>query len=212
MTGEGTPRPTFDLRRASPYLEIFLALGGFIAYLYWRSPGFWGDGADRGNAIMELVDKGRLAAMRYSYVGPLFSIPFYILDKWFHSNHRLFFRYNYFVFATGAVVACLTLRKRVDPQQLGRFFLLILTASMFPYHIRTFYGETFSAVFAAVGILLVTYGRPVWGWSLMVLAVLNTPALAVAMALVCVATAVSERKWQHLSPLLIVAAGIPLEW
>ena len=211
MTREANQSPAFDLRRAMPYLEILLALGGFIAYLYWRSPGFWGDGADRGNAIMELIDKGRLTPMRYSYVGPLFSIPFYILDKWFHSNHRLFFRYNYFVFATGAVVAYLTLRKRVDPQQLGRFFLLILTASMFPYHIRTFYGETFSAVFAAVGILLVTYQRPVWGWSLLVLAVLNTPALAVGMALVAVATAFSEKRWQHLLPLVVVTAGILLE-
>src|SRR5215471_13502857 len=212
MTREANQSPAFDPRRAMPYLELLLALGGFSAYLYWRSPGFWGDGADRGNAIMELIDKGRLTPMRYySYVGPLFSIPFYVLDKWFHSNHRLFFRYNYFVFATGAVVACLTLRKRVDPQQLGRFFLLILTASMFPYHIRTFYGETFSAVFAAVGILLVTYRRPVWGWSLVVLAVLNTPALAVGMALVAVATALSEKKWQHLLPVLVVVAGILLE-
>src|SRR5215831_16560749 len=212
MTRKANQSPAFDPRRAMLYLELLLALGGFIAYLYWRSPGFWGDGADRGNAIMELIDKGRLTPMRYySYVGPLFSIPFYVLDKWFHSNHRLFFRYNYFVFATGAVVACLTLRKRVDPQQLGRFFLLILTASMFPYHIRTFYGETFSAVFAAVGILLVTYRRPVWGWSLVVLAVLNTPALTVGMALVAVATAFSEKKWQHLLPLLVVVAGSLLE-
>jgi len=211
MAGESTQGRAFDLRRAAAYLETFLLLGGFVAYLYWRHPGYWGDGVDRGNAIMDLMEKGRLTPMKYSYVGPLFSIPIYILDKLFHSNHRFFFRYNYFVFATAAAVAYFTLRKRIDPAHLRRFFLLVLAASMFPYHIRTFYGEMFSAVFAAVGILLVTYGRPVWGWSLLSLAVLNTPALAVGMALVCVATAWTERKWQHLLPLLAVAAGILLE-
>jgi hypothetical protein len=82
---------------------------------------------------------------------------------------------------------------------------------MFPYHVRTVYGETFSAVLAAVGILLVTHGHPVGGWSLTTLAVLNTPPLAVGMALVSVATAWNERKWQHLVPLAIAAGGILLE-
>ena len=211
MTTERTKGAAFDLRRATAYLETFLLLGGFVAYLYWRPPGYWGDGEDRGNAIMDLIDKGRLTSMKYSYVGPLFSIPFYLLDKWFHSNHRLFFRYNYFVFAIGAAIAYFTVRKKIEPALWRRFFLLLLTASMFPYHVRTFYGETFSAVFAPVGILLVTYGHPLGGWSLTTLAVLNTPALAVGMALVCIATTWREGKWQHLLPLVIAAAGILLE-
>ena len=57
MTREGPQSPAFDLRQAMPSLETFLVIGGFIAYLYWRSPGYWGDGEVRGNAIIELVEK-----------------------------------------------------------------------------------------------------------------------------------------------------------
>ena len=65
MERERTKSPAFDLRRATAYLETFLLIGGFVAYLYWRPPGYWGDGEDRGNAIMDLIENGRLTPIKY---------------------------------------------------------------------------------------------------------------------------------------------------
>src|SRR5262249_26501709 len=92
-----------------------------------------------------------------------------------------------------------------------RFFLLILTASMIPYHLRTFYGEVFSAVCAGLGILLLTQGRLVWGWALVILAVVNTPALAVGLAFVSLLISFERRDPRPRLARLVAAAGLLLE-
>jgi hypothetical protein len=149
--------------------------------------------------------------MKYSYVGPLFSVPLYLIDKLLRFDGRLFHRYNYFLLAAGFFIAYRVLRRKTERANLRRFFLLILTASMFPYHLRTFYGEVFSAVCAGLGILLLTQGRLVWGWALVILAVVNTPALAVGLAFVSLLIAFERREPRHLLALLVAAAGLLLE-
>ena len=210
MTAETTSSGS-ALRRAAARLEAALILAGFVSYLTWLPAKQWGDGGVRARAIASLIETGHLAPMKYSYVGPLFSVPLYLIDKLLRLDGHLFYRYNYFVLAAGFLVAYLVLRQKTERANLRRFFLLILTASMFPYHLTTFYAEVFSAVCAGLGILLLTQGRFGWGWALVILAVVNIPALAVGMAFVSVLVAFERREPRHLLAPLLVAAGILLE-
>ncbi len=211
MTLETPTNSGSALSRALAHLEAILIFAGFTSYLVWLPAKTWGDGGVRAQAIVTLVETGRLTSMKYSYVGSLLSIPLYLADKLLRFEERLFYRYNYFVLAAGFAIAYLVMRKQTDRSNLRRFFLILLTASMFPYHLTTFYGEVFSAVCAALGILLLTQRRSGWGWALVALAVANTPALAVGMAFVSVIIAVERRDGRHLLPLLFTAGGILLE-
>ena len=211
MTAETSTSSGAAFRRAAARLEAALIFAGFICYLAWLPAQRGGDGGVRARAIATLVDTGHLTSMKYSYVGPLFSVPLYLIDKLLRFEGRLFYRYNIFVLAAGFVIAYLVLRQRTERSNLRRFFLLILTASMFPYHLMTFYGEVFSAVCAGLGILLLTEGRWGWGWLLVILAVANTPALAVGMAFVSMLVALERRDPRHLLAPLLAAAAILLE-
>jgi hypothetical protein len=211
MTAETSTSSGSAFRRAAARLEAALIFAGFISYLAWLPAKTGGDGGVRARAIASLVETGHLTPMKYSYVGPLFSVPLYLIDKLLRFNGHLFYRYNYFLLAAGFFIAYLVLRQKTDRANLCRFFLLILTASMFPYHLSFFYGEVFSAVCAGLGILLLTQGQFGWGWPLVILAVVNTPPLAVGMAFVSVIVAFERRQPRHLLAPLLAAAGILLE-
>jgi len=211
MTAETSTSSGSAFRRVASRLEAVLIFAGFISYLAWLPAKMGGDGGVRARAIVSLVETGHLTPMKYSYVGPLFSVPLYLIDKLLHFDGRLFHRYNYFLLAAGFFIAYRVLRRKTERANLRRFFLLILTASMFPYHLRTFYGEVFSAVCAGLGILLLTQRRFGWGWALVILAVVNTPALVVGLAFVSVLVAFEHRESRHLLAPLLAAAGILLE-
>jgi hypothetical protein len=185
--------------------EWFLVLGTFVAQLLGLSTQYWGDGELRGEAIKHLVDQHQLTPILYSYVGPIFSVPFLYLDRLLNEHGNLFTRYNFFVLGIVAGLAVWKLHRHADAAMLRRFLLLILVASMFPFHLTTFYGEVFSAVTVALGLALLVHQRSWFAWVLIVLGVLNTPALLVAAALALGLDAWQTRRF-HGALALVVSA------
>lgn len=199
--------------RSNLELTTLLALTGLGWIFLWiyLPQAYWGDGQVRGDNLLKLLETGQLTPSRYSYIGPLFSTPLALLDRFAAEPGDLFRRYNHILFAGYAVAALLALWRRVDRVFLARLLLLALTCSMFPYHLRTFYGETFSALGIAVGLTLVCFERPVLGWALAIVAAANTPALGPSLALVAAAVAWSRRDWRHLIPVAVAASLVLLE-
>jgi hypothetical protein len=91
------------------------------------------------------------------------------------------------------------------------FFLLLIAASMFPNHLRGYYGETFTALLAGMGLLLVACGYRVGGWVAVVLGVANTPAVLLGLALAVIRRVFERRTPRVLSALAAAVALIGAE-
>src|SRR4029453_10826702 len=83
---------------------------------------------------------------------------------------------NTLVFFAGLAAMALLLRRYVQPALFRRLVLLLLAASMFGHHTQLFFGEVLTAMFTAVGLVLVVVGQPVSGFALLILGAVNTPA------------------------------------
>jgi len=78
----------------------------------------------------------------------------------------------------------LWLKDWFDHKLILTFLFLLTFGSMFPGHLINYYGEVFSAVCLALGAVGLATKKPVIGWALLILAVINTPALIVPFFLV----------------------------
>src|SRR5436190_16805481 len=91
-------------RRTVAYLDFgLLALG--LAIYTSRSGSIFLDGLDRFNAVQQLATHGTLSDTRYSFWGPLFSLPLWPLGHVFQTPEWWLGRYNFFLFvlALGAL-------------------------------------------------------------------------------------------------------------
>jgi hypothetical protein len=195
---------------ASATIETALVVAGLIALVLLPHDIFW-DAAYRFRAISALVEHGRLSDTRYSLVGPLFSVPFWLLGTWIQSPEWWVARFNLICFIAGLAVTYWLLRTQVDRGLLRKFFLLLIAASMFPNHLEAYYGEVFTALGVGVGLVAVTRGttRAAWaGWTAVVLGVANTPAALIALACVVAQRALQHRRWRYLLAFVAAAALI----
>jgi hypothetical protein len=133
-----------------------------------------------------LVHQQQITSMRYSMVGPLFSLPLWPISSFFNDPTIVIARYNFVLFAIFLLILYLWLRKWFDQRLLLTFLLLLAFGSMFPGHLINYYGEVFSAVCLALGSVALATNKPVLGWLLSILAVLNTPALFVPFLLMVI--------------------------
>jgi hypothetical protein len=191
----------------SARVEGALILLGLAALLFLLPHSIFGDAFDRMRELTLLLGKGVISSRKYSMIGPLFSSPLWLLGNATHSPFGALARYNWTIFALCLGATYWLLRDRVERRLLRVFFLLLIAASMFPNHLRGYYGETFTALLAGMGILLVACGYRVGGWVAVVLGVANTPATLVGMALVVV-----RRVFERRTPgvLLVLAAAAAL--
>lgn len=194
-------------RRALAIAEWVLVASALFLLGFVVVHGIWGDAAFRFENLEELLERGQLKPRRwegagYSLVGPLFSAPLYLLGKLLGSPRPWVSHFNACLVAAFALASLVLLRKRVEGVVLRRFALLVLGASMFPFHSAAYYAEVFSAVFAAAGLAAVAFGHRVVGWAAVVLASVNVPALLVPLALVCAWVTWTERSLRHLLPIL----------
>lgn len=157
--------------------EIILMLGGLYAnYKFLPHYVLGVDAQVRFREISNLLNYGTMPTMKYSIVGPAFSIPFWLLGKVYQSSIWWCEHYNLILFSFGLLLLYLLLHKHVERGVLHRFILLLIVASMFGNHITNYYSEVFTALCVGIGIVAVTIG-PAWGgWSAIVLGVVNTPA------------------------------------
>jgi hypothetical protein len=144
----------------------------------------------------------------YSLVGPLFSAPLYALG-WIVADPRWWCaRFNALLLAAGFAATSRLLCNDDERRILRTFFLLVLTASMFPAHLADYYGEVFTAVLVLVGIAALGSGRPALGWILIIVGVANTPAALVGLLFVAIKKVVDSRRLRHVVP--VVAAVLLL--
>ncbi|MGH9461499.1 MAG: hypothetical protein ACRD1X_09805 [Vicinamibacteria bacterium] len=179
-------------------IELALIFLGLVV-LFWCLPfDITGDGYIRFRALRYLLTAERIVSMSYSMVGPLFALPLWLLGKLYQSAEWWVARFNFFVFAAGLFIFYRLLRNRVDARTARRFLLILMFGSMFPNHLKDFYGEVFTAVFVGVGVLAAQVGHPRWGWSGVVVGAANTPASMIGLGAMGLSETVSTRRFRFL--------------
>jgi hypothetical protein len=170
-----------------------------------------GDGRVRFVTLTNLLEHGTLTNTPYSIVGPLFSAPLYYLGKLALGSEWWCARFNTLLLAGALVATASLLRGHVDRRLLRTFLLLLVAASMFPNHVRAYFGEVFTALLVLLGITALSTGRQRLGWTAMILGVANTPATFVGLLFVAIKHVRDSRRVRHVIPVLLAASLILLE-
>ena len=190
--------------------QAWIALGILLLFLVVPHA-ISADGKVRFDALADLLERGSLSAAPYSLVGPLFSAPLYYLGKLTGGAEWWCARFNTVLLAGSLAVTTVLLRRSVDARLLRTFSLLIVAASMFPNHVRGYFGEMFTAVFVMVGIAALSSARPRLGWAMLILGVVNTPATLVGLLLVAIRHVRESRQLRYVIPVVVAASLILLE-
>src|SRR6266852_3859247 len=165
------------------WFETALILLGLVGILILLPHSTGYDGQDRFDALSAMLTQGTIPDIKYSMVGPFFSIPFWYLGKLYQSPLWWISRYNLFVFSAGLLATYWLLKDRVNRGLLRKFFLLLIVASMFSHQLMFYYGEVFTAIFVAVGCVAIVVGPELAGWCVIILGVVNTPATLLGLVL-----------------------------
>lgn len=200
--------------RYKKYIALFetaLIVLGLLGILFLLPHNNGGDGWIRFNALSEMLNEGKMPTIKYSMVGPIFSIPFFFLGKIYQTSYWWSSRYNVFVFAAGLLATYWLLKDRIAHSLLRKFFLLLIVASMFSYHLQFYYGEVFTAIFVAVGCIAIVVGPELAGWCLIILGVVNTPATILGLILLDVMHMFENRRVRYALGVIVAVALIMLE-
>jgi hypothetical protein len=185
-------------------VEILLILLGFGFMLKSFPILYFYDGIARLNAMQELLH-GTISPVSYSLVGPLFSLPLWVVQKWHPTWWWDPQKYNVYLLMAFMLATYISFRKRIDRSLLRKFFLILIVASMFSDQVKYFGGETFTATFVGFGGLAITLA-PAWlGWITIVLGVVNTPATLAGLFCLSLKKSWDDKRWRY--GLAIVAAG-----
>jgi hypothetical protein len=188
--------------------EIILIVSGLYAmYKYLPHYVLGIDAQIRFRAISDLLTYGKIPNMKYSLVGPGFSIPFWLLGKVYESSIWWCERYNLFIFAIGLLVMYFLLKDRIDLSLLHKFLLILIVASMFGNHITNYYSEVFTAMCVGVGIVAIAVGPRLSGWCAIVLGVVNTPATLPGLCFVVLKQVYDNRRLRYILA-VVMAAGL----
>jgi hypothetical protein len=189
---------------------VLLALG--FGLLFAVVPhGIYGDATVRFGALHDLIERGTISPMAYSFVEPLFAVPFYLVGKIWLGPEWWCARFNTALLAIGFLVARALLRTPDERRSLNLCWLTLVAASMFPNHLRDFNSEPLTAVFVAVGLIAVCAGYALAGWTAVVLGVVNTPAAMLGLAFVAGVHAWNTKRWRHLAAVPAAVALLLLE-
>ncbi len=140
-------------------------------------------------------------------VGPLFALVLWPLGKLYQSAEWWIARFNFFVFAGGLFVFYQLLKDKLDPSVVRKFLLILLIGSMFPNHLKDFYGEVFTAMVVGAGILATQVGHPGWGWGGTIVGAVNTPASLIGVGCVAGSEALHKKRFRYLL-VPLVAGGL----
>jgi len=160
---------------------VLLALG--LAVLLFGPHFIDGDGVERFKALDALLSRGEVWPTPYSLIGPLFSSPLWLMGRIGPSAEWWCSGYNFILFALGLLVMDRLLRAAVSGPARRRFLMLLVFGSMFAHHVQNYYGELFTALLVASGVLAVAVRRSAWGWPCLILGAANTPASLVGLLL-----------------------------
>ena len=144
-------------------------------------------------------------------VGPMFALLLWPLSKLYESAEWWIARFNFFVFAGGLFVFYRFLKDKLDPSVVRKFLLILLIGSMFPHHLKDFYGEVFTAIVVGAGILATQVGHPGWGWGGTIVGAVNTPASLIGVGCVAGSEALHKKRFRYLLVPLVAGGLFMLE-
>jgi hypothetical protein len=199
------------LRSARKTVELYLLAAGALLLFFVLPHEIQGDGRARFLALAELVEWRELSPIAYSMIGPLASLPLYALGEAFLTPAWWCAHFNAAVFLAGIWIIDELLRAHIDRAIRVGFLLLLVAASMFPYHIEGYFAELFTAMLAGAGLLAVGLGRPVAGWTAAAVGVVNTPSALAGLGVAAAQQSWDSRRLRHLLPVVAAAGAILLE-
>jgi hypothetical protein len=164
------------------------------------------DAAIRYQALVHFVHTGTPTAMKFPFIGPLFAAPLWYLGHLVATPTWLVLRFNLILFALALAAMWWLLRDRIDRTLLRLFLLILVSASMFPWHTQDFLAETFTTVLVGVGVVGGVVGGRTLGWLVVALGAANTPASLPGSVLVAVKRAIDTRRLRYLG--VPVAAAV----
>ncbi len=191
--------------------ETALIVVGLAALLLFLGHHVYSDAEVRYQELSTLLLHGAISHSKFSLIGPLFSTPVWLVGGWLHLPHHGVGVYNWCVFTVGVGALYLLLKDHIDRGLLRTFLLLLIAASMFPFHLTNYFGEVFTAVCVAVGLVAVQVWRPTLGWAAVVVGVANTPATLVGLGFVVTVRAIQTRRLRSVLPVFAAAALIASE-
>jgi hypothetical protein len=162
---------------------LFLLLGAGVAGLFFLPFSISGDGTIRYQFMDTLVHHLQIVPMKYSIIGPLFSLPLWLISLPLKDPSIIISRYNLLIYAGSIIVLYQWLKTHFNRKLLITFLFILSFASMFPAHLLHYNGEVFSAVCLILGTAALAIKKDWIGWISLILAVLNTPALLVPFVL-----------------------------
>lgn len=190
----------------SATVEWALIVVGLIAMQVLLPFGLFGDGGERYDELSALLEHGAISSSFYSLVGPLVSAPLYLVGRVFGHPDAWVAHFNSLVFDLGLLALYRLLRHRLDPRVLRTFFLILMTASLFPNAIIGYYGETFTAITVGVGLVAAVFGPALAGWASAVIGTVNTPGVLLGLALASLHRVFARWRWRYLlAPIAAVA-------
>lgn len=174
-----------------------------------------GDGGIRFQVLSALLVWHKVYPNHYSLVGPLGAVPLWLLGKLWLSPRWWCERYNFILFVGSLLLAYRMLASCLPRRVLLQFLALLAFGSMFPYHLRFFFGEVFTALAFFVGTLLVT----LWdgalqqnlGWLAMAVGAANTPGVMAGFLLLVLVCTVEQKRLQPMVGFLLALTLVGLE-
>jgi len=178
---------------------------GVLFLVISLSPVVDGDGAARYSDLLHLVKFDR-PVDKFSSIQMLLSLPLYYLGDLFGASQAFVAYFNFCVF----LVLCGAIWCLVSKDLRFWVVLLLLVASMFPHHLRYYYGEVLSVSLITAGLLSLLKGKQAWAVVLLGLGGAQVPATMPALALVLCYLAIRKRKISYvfylILPVLLMAA------
>lgn len=181
-------------------LGILLLFVEFLLSLIFLPFRISGDGTIRYQFMRIFVIKSQIIPMKYSIVGPFFSLPIWLITSLLKQDDKsIVLRYNFILLVLLILILYLYFRNHFDKRFLLTFFFFLAFGSMFPAHLINNYGEIFSAVCLTLGTVSLASKKLLTGWVLLILAVLNTPPLLVPLIFIVLYITWESKKFRYLT-------------
>jgi hypothetical protein len=217
-TARETPLPQEASRQndsfssLKPTIETCLIVIGIVAIFLLLPRNTGGDGWKRYTGLLDIVIHHHIPSIKYSLIGPSFALPLVWIGHKLGDPYNLTITYNQILFAVTLLASYVLLRKRIDTALLRKFYLLLLTASMFVAHLAFFYGEVFTALLVGFGVLIayLRFSVPA-GWLLVALGVANTPATLGALVLLVAKRMLDDKRLRYLLVFCAALAFVGLD-
>ncbi|MGN6094598.1 MAG: hypothetical protein ACTHOL_19785 [Luteibacter jiangsuensis] len=186
--------------------EWALICAGFVVLAITLHPTVDGDGAVRFQTLQALLGSGG-GFSKFSFVQPILTLPLAWLGRFAEADIVEFVAwFNFAVFAVFGVFIYRELATRYAPAVGRAWWLLMLSASMFPHHLQNYYSEVLTSLCVFQAALLMDR-RPVISTVLFALGCVNTPALLPSLVGFAI---IFFLMYRRVAPLAAVAVAVAL--